>query len=213
MAEKQEQTVNAEREHGASESGGRAEKHDARSGQEAGAAEADKLKTELEAAKAQAAEHLDKFLRARAETENARRRAEIDVANAHKYGIERFASELLAVRDSLDLARTVDIKQENQTALAKMHEGLDLTLKLMDDVFRKFSLSTIDPKGQKFDPEKHHAISVVESNEVPPNHVVNVVQKGYQLHDRVLRPAMVVVARAPSGDSAQERSPKSGATS
>ncbi len=161
-------------------------------------ADVDRLKAELEAAKAQAAEHLDKLLRARAEAENVRRRAETDVANAHKYAIERFAGELLAVRDSLELARTVDVQQENQSALAKMHEGLDLTLKLMDDVFRKFSLFTIDPKGQKFDPEKHHAISMVESSEVPPNHVVNVMQKGYLLHDRVLRPAMVVVARAPS---------------
>src|SRR5690242_5910551 len=92
---------------------------------------------ELAAANARAAENLDKLLRARAEMENVRRRAELDVANTHKYAIERFAGELLAVRDSLDLARTVDIKQENQTALAKMHEGLDLTLKLLDDVFRK----------------------------------------------------------------------------
>lgn len=166
-----------------------------------------RLKAELDAAKAQAAENLDKSLRARAEAENARRRAEIDVANAHKYAIERFAGELLAVRDSLELARTVDIKQESESALQKMHEGLDLTLKLMDDVFRKFSLTTLDPKGQKFDPEQHHAISVVDSNEVPPNHVVNVMQKGYLLHDRVLRPAMVVVARAPS-ESAEGQAPR-----
>lgn len=155
------------------------------------------LQAELEAAKAQAADNLDKYLRARAEVENIRRRAEIDLANAHKYAIERFAAELLAVRDSLELARTVDIQREDQTALQKMHEGLDLTLKLMDDTFRKFSLSIIDPKGAKFDPEKHHAISMVESAEVPANHVVSVMQKGCLLHDRLLRPAMVVVARAP----------------
>lgn len=164
-----------------------------------------KLKAELDAAKAQAAENLDKFLRARAEMENARRRAEIDLANAHKYAIERFAGELLAVRDSLELARTVDIAREDKIALQKMHEGLDLTLKLMDDTFRKFNLTIIDPAGAKFDPAKHHAISMVESAEVPPNHVVNVMQKGWLLHDRVLRPAMVVVARAPS-DSPEERS-------
>lgn len=158
----------------------------------------DKLKTELAAALSQANENQDRFVRARAEMENVRRRAEIDVANAHKYAIERFAAELLGVRDSLELARTVDIRQENQTALQKMHEGLDLTLRLMDDVFRKFSLATIDPKGERFDPARHHAISMVESTEVPSNHVINVMQKGWLLHDRVLRPAMVVVARAPA---------------
>lgn len=163
-----------------------------------------KLLSELEAAKAQAADNLDKLLRARAEMENVRRRAETDVANAHKYAIERFASELLPVKDSLELARTVDIQQENRTALQKMHEGLDLTLKLMEDAFRKFSLTPIDPKGEKFDPAKHHAISMVESSEVPPNHVVNVMQKGYLLADRVLRPAMVVVARAPAAQKPSE---------
>src|SRR5438045_1169846 len=107
-------------------------------------ADAGKLSAELEAAKAHAAENLDKFLRSRAEMENVRRRAETDVSNAHKYAIERFATELLPVRDSLELARTVDINQESRTALAKMHEGLDLTLKLIDDAFRKFSLTTLD---------------------------------------------------------------------
>jgi molecular chaperone GrpE len=156
------------------------------------------LQAELDTAKAQAADNLDKFLRARAELENARRRAEMDLANAHKYSIERFAGELFAVRDSLELARTVDIAREDKVALQKMHEGLDLTLKLMDDAFRKFNLTIIDPTGAKFDPEKHHAIGVVESAEIPASHVVNVMQKGWMLHDRVLRPAMVVVARAPS---------------
>jgi molecular chaperone GrpE len=93
----------------------------------------------------------------------------------------------------------VDIPREDNVALQKMHEGLDLTLKLMDDAFRKFNLTIIDPTGAKFDPEQHHAISVVESAEVPPNHVVSVMQKGCLLHDRVLRPALVVVARAPGG--------------
>lgn len=169
-----------------------------------GGGDAATLAAELEAAKAQAAENLDKHLRARAEMENIRRRAEADVAGAHKYAIERFASELLPVRDSLELARTVDIQQENKTALAKMHEGLDLTLKLMDDAFRKFALTTLDPKGEKFDPTKHHAISMVESREVPPGHVASVMQKGYMLHDRVLRPAMVVVAKAPEGGEREQ---------
>lgn len=171
-------------------------------GSEAGAAnEIEQLKAKLEAAQAQANQNHEKFLRAAADMENARRRAEIDLASAHKYAIERFAGELLAVRDSLELARTVDIQQENQTALQKMHEGLDLTLKLMDEAFRKFKIVAIDPKGEKFDPSKHHAISMVESAEVPPNHVVTVMQKGYLLNERVLRPAMVVVSRAPATNS------------
>ena len=154
------------------------------------------LQAELEAARTKAADDLDKFLRAKAEAENVQRRAQVEVANARKYGIERFAAELLAVRDSLELARTVDIEQENQTALEQMHEGLDLTLKLMDSAFQKFSLTVVDPQGEKFDPEKHQAISMVESDEITPGYVVQVVQKGYLLHDRLLRPAMVLVAKA-----------------
>lgn len=154
------------------------------------------LQAALETARAQAAENLDKFLRAKAEAENIRRRAEIDVSAAHKYAVERFAAEIVAVRDSLELARTVDLRQENATALQKMHEGLDLTLRLLDSVFQKFGITLIDPRGEKFDPTRHQAISMVDSEQVAPDHVVNVVQKGYLLHERLLRPAMVVVARA-----------------
>jgi len=154
---------------------------------------------ELESVRQELSAATDRFLRAKAETENVRRRAETDVANAHRFAIERFAGELLAVRDSLDLAQNVEIEQGENDALKKMREGLTLTLKLMDDVFAKFSISILDPKGEKFDPERHHALSMVESAEVPPNHVVNVVQKGYLLHDRVLRPAMVMVAKAKNG--------------
>ncbi len=159
------------------------------------------LEAQLAAAKAQAAESNERFLRAKAETENIRRRAELDVAAAHKYGIERFAGELLGVRDSLDFARAVDLSGGPEV-MAKVVEGLDLTLKLMETAFQKFGLAVVDPQGQKFDPEKQQAMTMVETDEVPPNHVVKVVQKGYQLHDRLLRPAMVVVAKAknpPSG--------------
>ena len=160
------------------------------------APEVKQLQVEIEAARAEAAENLDKFLRAKAETENIRRRAETEVANARKYGVERFAAEILAVKDSLELARAAELQEGDTAAVQKMHEGLDLTLKLMDDVFQKFGLTAVDPKGEKFDPERHQAISIVESDLVAPNHVVTVVQKGYLLHERVLRPAMVVVARA-----------------
>lgn len=158
--------------------------------------EAQQLQAELEKARAEAAENLDRFLRARAEAENMRKRAELDVAATRKFAIERFASEIIAVRDSLELARMVELPQGSHPAVQKMHEGLDLTLKLLDDIFRKFGLTLIDPAGQKFDPERHQAISLVDSAEVPPGHVVNVVQKGFLLNDRLLRPAMVVVARA-----------------
>ena len=172
-------------------------------GPEAGAAhdletvpEIDQLRAELEQARTEAGENLDRFLRAKAEAENTRRRAEADVTAAHKYALDRFAAEIISVRDSLDLARMVELPKDTSPAVQKMHEGLDLTLKLMDSVFQKFGVTLLDPKGQKFDPERHQAISMVDSVEVPPNHVVNVVQKGYLLNDRLLRPAMVVVARA-----------------
>jgi molecular chaperone GrpE len=158
------------------------------------------LEKELEAMRVEAAENLDKFMRAKAEAENIRRRAETEVAGAHKYAVERFAAEIVAVRDSLDLARSVELSQDNKEVMQKMREGLDLTLKLLDDVFRKFGLTLLDPQGEKFDPNRHQAISLVESAAVAPNHVVTVVQKGYLLHDRVLRPAMVVVAKATAGD-------------
>ena len=156
------------------------------------------LKAELEAAQAQAAENLDRFMRAKAETENVRRRAETDVASAHKFAIERFALEMLAVKDSLERARTVDLKTSD-AALEKMFEGIDLTLKLMDSIFQKFALTEISPaKGDKFDPEKHQAMSAQDNAEVPPNHVLMALQKGYLLNNRLLRPALVIVAKAPA---------------
>ena len=158
--------------------------------------EIDQLRAELEQARTEAGENLDRFLRAKAEAENTRRRAEADVTAAHKYALDRFAAEIISVRDSLDLARMVELPKDTSPAVQKMHEGLDLTLKLLDSVFQKFGVTLLDPKGQKFDPERHQAISMVDSAEVPPGHVVNVVQKGYLLNDRLLRPAMVVVSRA-----------------
>jgi molecular chaperone GrpE len=160
------------------------------------ATEIQQLQAELDKARAESAENLDRFLRAKAEAENMRKRGEIELAATRKYAIERFASEIVAVRDSLELARMVELPQGSNPAVQKMHEGLDLTLKLLDGIFQKFGLALVDPQGQKFDPERHQAISMVDSVGVPPGHVVNVVQKGFLLNDRLLRPAMVVVARA-----------------
>lgn len=157
------------------------------------------LRQELAAARAEAAGNQEKYLRALAEADNTRRRAELDLAGAHKYAVERFAGEIVTVRDSLDLAAAVDLAGDNREGLEKMREGIGLTLKQLDDAFRKFGITVLDPRGEKFDPARHQAISMVESADVPANHVISVVQKGYQIHDRVLRPAMVVVAKAPSG--------------
>jgi molecular chaperone GrpE len=159
------------------------------------------LKAELEAVQAQAAENLERFMRAKAETENVRRRAENDVASAHKFAIERFALEMLAVKDSLERARTVDLKTSD-AAVEKMFEGIDLTLKLMDNIFQKFALAEVSPAvGDKFDPEKHQAMSAQENADMPPNHVLMTLQKGYLLNNRLLRPALVIVAKSPAAES------------
>ena len=166
------------------------------------ASDIEALKAELETLRAQVGENLDKFMRAKAETENVRRRAETDVANAHKYAIERFALEMLAVKDSLERAKTVEIKT-GEAAIEKMFEGIDLTLKLMDSIFQKFALTEVSPaKGDKFDPEQHQAMSMQETGEVPANHVLMALQKGYLLSGRLLRPALVIVARASEGGAA-----------
>lgn len=169
----------------------------------ASAAEGDPSRTEelerrLQTALASAAENQDKFLRAKAEADNVRKRAESDIADAHKYGVERFAMEMLAVRDSLEAAKAQDLKQ-GPAVMERVLQGLDLTLKLMEAAFKKFGIGVIDSQGEKFDPEKHQAMSMVETAEVPPNHVVQVVQKGYSLHNRLIRPALVVVSKAPAG--------------
>lgn len=161
-------------------------------------AEPESLKAELETLRAQVTENLDKFLRAKAEAENIRRRAETDVASAHKFAIERFALEMLAVKDSLERAKGVDLQAG--AGLEKMLEGIDLTIKLMDSIFQKFAIAEISPaKGDKFDPEKHQAMSVQESAEVPDQHVLMGLQKGYLLSGRLLRPALVIVAKVPEG--------------
>ncbi len=153
------------------------------------------LEAKLAAALADAAKLREDFLRAKAETENIRRRAADDVAKAHRFGVEGFAGALLAVRDSLDAALTVE-----NTSLESFKEGVEITARQLDAVFDKFAIKVIDPVGEKFDPHRHQAISQVESGQ-PPNTVVAVLQKGYLLHDRVLRPALVTVARGRDPES------------
>ncbi len=144
----------------------------------------------LRKAELAAQEHYDAWLRCKAEADNIRKRAQLDVASAHKYAIEKFAGELLAVKDSLEAA----LAAANATA-ESMRDGVELTLKQLNSVFEKFDLREISPLGQKFDPHFHQAISTVES-EANPNTVAQVFQKGYLLNDRVIRPALVSVAKA-----------------
>lgn len=137
----------------------------------------------------------DGFLRAKAEMENIRRRSQNEIVSVRKFAIEGFAQELLNVRDSMDQASMVELREEESEAVVKMKEGLELTVKQLDSVLIKFGVSEVEADiGVKFDPELHQAISMVESAEVDSNHIIAVMQKGFMLKDRLLRPAMVVVA-------------------
>ena len=139
---------------------------------------------------AQLAEARESFLRAKAETDNTRRRAQTDIANTHKYAAENFAESLVPVKDSLEAALN------DQTASPEtLKNGVELTLKQLVAAIERDKITELNPVGAKFDPHMHQAISMVEA-EIEPNHVVAVLQKGYQIHDRVLRPALVTVARA-----------------
>lgn len=150
----------------------------------------------LKAAELQAAEHHDAWLRAKAETENMRRRAAEDVDKARKFAVEGFAGELLAVKDSLEAALAAE-----SPSVENLRDGVELTLKQLVAAFAKFSLVDIDPMGEKFDPHLHQAIQMVDSNE-PANTVVTVLQKGYRLHDRTLRPALVMVSKGKGAKNA-----------
>lgn len=143
----------------------------------------------LQEAERKAAEHREAWLRAKAETENVRKRTQIEVANAHKYALEGFASDLLPVKDSLEATLAAD-----KATLEALRSGVELTLKQLASVFEKAGLKEIDPAGQKFDPHRHQAISMLPSDK-EPNTVINVLQKGYLLNDRVIRPALVTVAK------------------
>lgn len=137
----------------------------------------------------QAQEHHDAWLRAKAEADNIRKRAQADVANAHKYALETFAGELLPVRDSLEAALAVE-----NSSLEALRQGVELTLRQLQSAFDKSAIKELNPAGEKFDPHKHQAMTTVESDKAP-NTVVHVFQKGYVLHDRILRPALVTVAK------------------
>ena len=147
------------------------------------------LEVQLQAAERKAQEHYDAWMYAKAEGENIRRRAAEDVSKAQKFAVERFSNEMLAVMDSLQAALAV----ENST-IENFKSGMELTQKQLTNVFEKFNITEINPVGEKLDPHKHQAISMIDSDQAA-NTVVSVMQKGYALNERVLRPALVLVSK------------------
>lgn len=167
------------------------EKATAQGSQPQAAAELESLRAALAEAQAKAQESRDQQLRALAELENIRRRAQRDVEQAHKYALEKFISELVGVKDSLELGLAAE-KAETKDLLS----GMEATLKLLAKAFEKADVVELVPEGQPFNPELHEAMVSQPSADQPPNTVLKVIQKGYQLNGRLLRPARVIVARA-----------------
>lgn len=155
------------------------------------------LEKALADAEAKIKEQQESVLRAKAEGENARRRADGEVEKARKFALERFAGELLPVVDNLE--RAIDVADSDNEVIKPLLEGVEMTLKSFVSTLDKFELKQISPQGDAFNPELHQAMSMQESADVAPNTVLAVMQKGYQLNGRLLRPAMVMVSRAPEG--------------
>jgi len=154
----------------------------------------DQLAEKLAAVELAAEKARDDLLRVQAEMQNLRRRTEQDVEKAHKYGIEKFSTELLVVADNLERALNSASESKDESAKAIL-DGVSLTLKSLNDCFAKFSVEAVDPLGEPFDPQLHQAIATQESPDSEPNSVVEVIQKGYTLNGRVIRPAMVMVSK------------------
>jgi molecular chaperone GrpE len=153
----------------------------------------DKLRQELEETKNKADENWNEYLRACAELENTKRRMQRDIENAHKYSVEKFVLELLPVKDSLEMG--LDASKEQNGSIEKLVEGTELTLKMFNDAVGKFGVEVVNPIDQPFDPEFHQAMSMQESHLKPANTVLAVMQKGYTLNGRLVRPAMVIVSK------------------
>jgi molecular chaperone GrpE len=152
---------------------------------------ADSLEAQLEDAQKKASDNWEQFLRAKAEMDNLRRRNTKDVENAHKYGIEKFVNELLPVLDGMAMGlATEDASAES------LREGMELTMNMMAKMLEKLGIEEVDPLNEKFDPEKHQAMTMQPNADVEPNTVIAVMQKGYVLNDRLIRPAMVMVSKA-----------------
>ncbi len=154
------------------------------------------LREALASLKGEMDRYRDEALRARAEVDNARKRAQRDVEAAHKFGLERLVDALIPVKDSLDLG--LDAAQA-ATDIKPLQEGMALTQQMFQTALEKIGVVVIEPTGGKFDPERHQAMMMEASTAAEPGSVLRVLQKGYALHDRVVRPAMVIVAKAQEG--------------
>jgi molecular chaperone GrpE len=152
----------------------------------------------LEDARGKADEHWDQVVRLQAEMDNLRKRSERDLANAHKFALERFANELLPVRDSLEMGLAAfDVEGADSD---KLREGMALTLQMLTGAMDKVAIKEVNPQDERFNPDFHQAMTMQERDDVEPNTVVTVVQKGYILNERLIRPAMVVVSKAPGAN-------------
>jgi len=161
----------------------------------------EELTKKLEAAEQKATDNMDQLLRTRAEMENLRRRTQKDMENAHKFALEKFVTELLSVKDSLEMGLDA---AAHETTLEKIQEGTELTLNMLKQVFEKFNVVEVHPQDDKFNPEHHQAMAMQESAEHEPNTVMAVMQKGYLLNDRLVRPAMVMVSKSPAKDTTKD---------
>jgi molecular chaperone GrpE len=161
---------------------------------------------DAETLEAKVKEFQEQMLRSQAEMQNVRRRAEIDVEKAHKFALEKFVKELLPVADSLEKAVESTEGHENAgEVVANIREGVEMTLSLFMNSLQKFNVKQLNPVGEPFDPQQHEAMSMVPAPDAEPNSVIAVVQKGYTLNDRLVRPAMVVIAKAESGPKVDEQ--------
>ena len=157
----------------------------------------EELQAKLEQAEQKAKEHWDQLLRTKADMDNLRRRTQKDLESAHKFALEKFVTELLSVKDSLEMG--LDATQQESASVESLREGTELTLNMLKQVFEKFNVVELDPQGEKFNPDHHQAMSMQENAELEPNTVMAVMQKGYLLNDRLVRPAMGMGSKAPAG--------------
>jgi len=156
-----------------------------------GDADVESIDDQLAAALQKADDNWDQFLRTKAEMENLRRRNQKDVENAHKYGLEKFINEFIPIKESMELGIAIE-----DATVDSLHEGMQLTLNMFTSAFDKLAVEEINPVDEKFDPEAHQAMTMQPSDEVEPNTVLQVLQKGYRLNGRLIRPAMVIVSKA-----------------
>ena len=159
----------------------------------------EELMEKLEQAEQKAMDNWDQLLRTKAEMDNLRRRTQKDLESAHKFALEKFVTELLSVKDSLEMG--LGAAEQESASIDSLREGTELTLNMLKQVFEKFNVAEVDPQGEKFNPDHHQAMSMQENADMEPNTVMAVMQKGYLLNDRLVRPAMVMVSKAPESGS------------